>query len=81
MMEYFLGTIQLFPYNFAPNGWVLCNGSLLDIATHQALYALIGTKFGGNGSTNFAVPDLRSAAIGPYNQYYISMGGIWPSRQ
>ncbi len=79
-MEYFIGCIQLFPYSFAPNGWVLCDGSLLNIAQYEPLFALLGDKFGGNRATTFGVPDLRPAEIGPYNRYFISTNGIWPSR-
>jgi len=55
----FLGEVRLFPYTFAPVGWQACDGSLLSIATYEALYALLGTTYGGNGVTNFGVPDLR----------------------
>jgi microcystin-dependent protein len=47
------------PYNFAPKGWALCNGQLLPINQNQALFALLGTTYGGNGQTTFALPDLR----------------------
>lgn len=80
VMDYFYGTIQLFPYDFAPQNWVPCNGTLLNINMYQALYALLGTRFGGDGRSTFGVPDLRSAAIGPYNQYYICTQGLWPSQ-
>jgi microcystin-dependent protein len=56
----FLGTIMLFGGNFAPLGWVFCNGQLLSIANDSALFALLGTTYGGDGQTTFAVPDLRS---------------------
>jgi microcystin-dependent protein len=52
--------IEIFSFNFAPKGWALCNGQLLPINQNQALFALIGTTFGGNGQTTFALPDLRS---------------------
>lgn len=55
----FLGEIRLFGFNFAPVGWWLCDGSLLSIAEYDALYALLGTQFGGDGINTFAVPDLR----------------------
>ncbi len=80
VMDYLMGTIQLFPYTFSPQHWVPCNGTLLDINTYQALFSLLGTRFGGDGRTTFGVPDLRTAAIGPYNQYYICVQGIYPSR-
>jgi microcystin-dependent protein len=56
----FLGEIRLFGFNFAPSGWALCNGQLLSIQQNTALFALLGTFYGGNGTSNFALPDLRS---------------------
>ncbi len=79
-MDPFLGQIELFPYSFTPRNWALCDGQLLSINEYQALYTLLGTKFGGNGTTTFGLPDLRNAAIGQYNQYYIALQGIYPSR-
>ena len=58
-MEPFLGQLMLVPYDFAPNGWALCNGQLLSIAQNQALFTLIGTTYGGDGVSTFALPDLR----------------------
>src|SRR5690606_23022826 len=59
MSEPFLGEIRSFAFNFAPKGWALCNGQLLTIAQNQALFSILGTTYGGNGTTNFALPDLR----------------------
>jgi microcystin-dependent protein len=59
MAEPFLSEIRLMSFNFAPKGWALCNGQLLPINQNQALFALLGTTYGGNGQTNFALPDLR----------------------
>ena len=58
-MQPFLGQITLFPYNFAPSGWALCEGQLLPISQNTALFSLLGTQFGGDGVSNFALPDLR----------------------
>lgn len=58
-MEPFLGEILLFAGTYAPVGWALCNGQLLSISDYPALYQLIGTTYGGDGVTNFALPDLR----------------------
>lgn len=55
----YLGEIMAVPYNFAPKGWAFCAGQLLAINQNQALFALLGTTYGGNGQTNFALPDLR----------------------
>jgi len=59
MSEPFIGQIQAFGFNFAPMGWALCNGQLLSIQQYTALFSLIGATYGGNGTTNFAVPDLQ----------------------
>jgi microcystin-dependent protein len=59
MAEPFLGEIRTVSFNFPPKGWALCDGQVLPINQNQALFALLGTTFGGNGQTNFALPDLR----------------------
>ena len=56
----FVAEIRLFSFNIAPKGWAFCNGALLSIVQNQALFALIGTYYGGNGTSTFALPDLRS---------------------
>lgn len=58
-----LGEIRAFGGNFAPVGWNMCDGSLLQISEYNALYALIGTTYGGDGNTTFAVPDLRGRSL------------------
>ena len=58
-MDYYLGSLLLVPYNFAPAGWALCEGQLLPIAQYTALFSLLGTTYGGDGITTFALPDLR----------------------
>jgi len=55
----FLAELKLFSYDFAPSGWASCNGQLMPINQNQALFALLGTTYGGNGTTTFALPDLR----------------------
>ncbi|HEX7282006.1 MAG TPA: tail fiber protein [Vicinamibacterales bacterium] len=60
MADPFLGEIKILSFAFAPKGWALCNGQLLPINQNQALFALLGTMYGGNGQTNFALPDLRA---------------------
>jgi len=55
----FMGEIRMMAFNFAPKGWAQCNGQLLPINQNQALFALLGTMYGGNGQTNFALPELR----------------------
>ncbi len=59
MPEPFLSEIRMFSFNFPPQGWALCNGQLLPINQNQALFSLLGTTYGGNGQTNFALPNLR----------------------
>ena len=59
MAEPFLSEIRIFSFNFAPKGWALCNGQLLPINQNQALFALLGTTYGGDGRVNFALPNLR----------------------
>lgn len=59
MSEPFLAQIMLFGGNFAPRGWAFCNGQILSISQNTALFSLLGTTFGGNGQTTFALPDLR----------------------
>lgn len=54
-----LGEIMLVPYNFAPRGWAFCDGQILAISQNTALFSLLGTTYGGNGQTTFALPDLR----------------------
>lgn len=61
-MDPYIGQIFLVGFNFAPPGFVFCDGSLLPIQQYAALFSLLGTTYGGNGTTNFAVPDLRSRA-------------------
>ena len=58
-MEPFLAEIRMFSGNFAPRGWVLCQGQLLNINQYQALYAILGVTYGGDGRTTFGLPDLR----------------------
>lgn len=60
MTEVFLGQINTFGFNFAPKYFAFCNGQTLPIAQNQALFSLLGTMYGGNGTTNFVLPDLRS---------------------
>ena len=59
-MDEYIGIIKLFAGNFEPRGWAYCNGQILSIAQNSALFAILGTTYGGNGQTTFALPDLRS---------------------
>jgi microcystin-dependent protein len=60
MTQPFIGQVQPFGFNFAPRNWALCNGQILSIAQNTALFSLLGTTYGGNGQTTFALPNLQS---------------------
>ncbi len=62
MSDPYIGEIRMTGFNFAPQGWAQCNGQLMPIAQNQALFAILGTTYGGNGQTTFALPDLRGRA-------------------
>jgi hypothetical protein len=62
MAEPFIGEIKIFAGDFAPRGWAMCAGQLLPIASNQALFAILGTTYGGDGRVNFGLPDLRGRA-------------------
>jgi microcystin-dependent protein len=63
LMDPFLGEIRAVGFNFAPQGWALCQGQLLPVAQNTALFSLLGTTYGGNGRTTFSLPDLRGRLI------------------
>jgi len=62
MADPFVAEIRIFPFNFAPKGWAFCNGQLLPISQNTALFSLLGTTYGGDGKSNFALPDLTGRA-------------------
>jgi len=62
MSEPFLSEIRIMSFSYAPRGWAMCNGQLLPINQNQALFSLLGTNYGGNGQTNFALPNLQGCA-------------------
>jgi len=62
MADPFVAEIRIFPFNFAPKGWAFCNGQLLPISQNTALFSLLGTTYGGDGKSNFALPNLQGAA-------------------
>lgn len=59
MADPFVAEIRLFPFNFAPTGWAFCDGQLLPLSQNTALFSLLGTTYGGNGKSNFALPDMQ----------------------
>lgn len=84
-MDPFIGEIRIFTGNFAPTGWFLCQGQTLPINTYQALFAIIGTHYGGNGTTNFQLPNLQGrvvigVGVSPSGQIY-DLGQIGGSEQ
>ena len=83
--EPYLGDVIIFAGGFAPRGWEFCNGQLLPIAGNEALFSLLGTKYGGDGRTSFALPNLKDKGILPnsspgFLQYIIAIQGEYPSR-
>lgn len=62
MADPFVAEIRIFPFNFAPTGWAFCDGQLLPISQNTALFSLLGTTYGGNGQSNFALPNLQGRA-------------------
>lgn len=62
MADPFVAEVRIFPFNFAPKGWAFCNGQLLPISQNTALFSLLGTTYGGDGKSTFALPDLQGSA-------------------
>ena len=62
MADPFVAEIRIFPFNFAPKGWAFCDGQLLPLSQNTALFSLLGTTYGGDGKSNFALPDLQGSA-------------------
>src|SRR2546422_3621941 len=60
-MDPFVAEIRIFPFNFAPKGWAFCDGQILPISQNTALFSLLGTTYGGDGKSNFALPDLQGS--------------------
>lgn len=66
MSDQFIAEIRIFPFNFAPKGWAFCNGQLMPISQNTALFSLLGTTYGGDGKSTFAIPDMQgNAAMQP----------------
>lgn len=86
-MEYYIGQVALFPYGYAPKGWMLCDGRTVNVKGQERLYNLIGIRFGGDGKSKFRLPDLRNVSPVPENKYvkgrcvyYICYDGFYPMR-
>jgi microcystin-dependent protein len=85
MQDRWLGEIALVAFSFAPKGWALCNGQLLPIEGNTALYSLLGTTYGGDGTTTFALPNLQARVQLHFPHasglnYVIALGGKYPPR-
>src|SRR2546425_10486048 len=63
MADPFVAEIRIFPFNFAPKGWAWCNGQLLPLSQNTALFSLLGTNYGGDGKSTFALPDFQGSAV------------------
>jgi microcystin-dependent protein len=81
-VDQYLGSLLLVPYNFVPQYFAACNGQLIQIAQNSALFSLIGTTFGGNGTSDFALPNLPGPkdASGGQLTWIIAIEGVFPSR-
>lgn len=77
-MEAYIGEIRHFAFTFAPPGWMACDGALMAIAQNAALFSLLGTTYGGDGTTSFALPTIASADGQP--KANICVNGIYPAR-
>lgn len=78
-MDYYLGEICLFAFDYETYGFILCNGRSLSVRQNTALYAILGNKFGGD-SVNFNIPNMLGQEPIPGMNYYICVSGIFPSR-
>ena len=79
-MEPFLGQIDLISFPFVPKGWAACDGRLLPIESNEALFALIGSRFGGDGRLTFALPNLTGKEPTKGTLYAIALSGNFPAR-
>ncbi len=79
-MDPFVAEIRIYPFNFAPKGWAFCDGQLLPLSQNTALFSLLGTTYGGDGKSNFALPDMQGNAPmhpgGPDRTFARSSGGF-----
>jgi microcystin-dependent protein len=80
MDQAYIGAIVLVGFNFAPVNWAFCNGQVLPINQNTALFSLLGVTYGGDGQTNFALPNLNAGALQSGLNYIICVNGVYPSR-
>ena len=76
MSEPFIAEIRIVSFNYPPRGWAFCNGQILPISQNQALFSLLGTTYGGNGQTTFALPDLRGRTPIHFDNSTIQLGQV-----
>ena len=78
----YVGQVCLFAFNYSPKGYMLCDGKMLDIIEHPELFALLGSKFGGDGRETFCIPKLPPvpSQYGTEMKYYICISGTYPAR-
>lgn len=76
MVDQYVGEIKLVGFNFAPSGWAQCSGQIMSISQNPALFALLGTMYGGNGTSNFGLPDLQGRAAGHVGQNLYTTQGM-----
>jgi len=79
-MDGFIGQILLFAFNYAPRQWLPCEGQMLQIVDNEALFSLVGTQYGGDGRTTFALPNLKGKEPVPGMRYCICTEGVYPPR-
>ena len=79
MSDPFLAEVRMFGGDLAPNGWAQCNGQLMPVSQNAALFSRLGTVYGGDGKTTFALPNLQASV--PTVNCFIAMRGIFPSRR
>jgi len=80
-MDFYLAQIVLFGGNFVPRGWMACDGAILSIQQNAALFSLLGTQYGGDGKSTFALPKLTPPnGEGTFPAYQICVQGVYPSR-
>ena len=82
MADTYLGDVRAMSFNFAPQGWAPCKGQLLPVAQNRALFSLLGTTYGGDGQTNFGLPNLPGvpAQNGAALTYCICLNGSYPTQ-
>lgn len=79
-MDFFIGSIQLFAFNFTPRNWLPCEGQIMGIPDNEVLFSLLGVTYGGDGRTTFGLPNLKGKEPVPGMSYCICTDGLYPPR-